>query len=479
MAGGYETFQQIEAAIADLRAQEKQLAGKLEADNQARAHLMRERAATIRRLAETRVSGAVADGVIDQADRLEADVHAILKARQATIEGLEARAAKDETAHAGALDRSHLLAEEAATLEAELDEFGARAREALSADPTYRDLVSRRDTLAGQLERAEDKAEQAEADRLEKGKPYEADPLFMYLWERNYRGKSYTSTGLIRWLDGKVAALVGYNGARANYAMLNEIPVRLREHVERLAQAREVAAKKVETIEAEKIAELMDDGLPARVASLRASQADVDAELAALETAMAETASQLNRYAEGRDEAYRHAIEKLSNFLEQSRYNRLVSEARRTDAMEDDRLVDEIGDINSKTRRLSRDMKERQRELKEVERRRDEMVKVAAEFRQKSYHRQGSVFDFDDDDWEDVLKNVVRGGLTVAEWWLRAQMRQRWSGRSGDAWRRSSGLPPFDFDFDWGSGDGKRSRRSGRRRSDDWGNKDFRTGGGF
>lgn len=480
MADGYRTFEEIERAIADLRGQEKSLAAKLEADNQALTQLMRERAAAIRRLAETRVSGAVADGVIDHADRLEADAKSILASRQKSIAELEARAKQDETDHAAVLERSRLLAKEADAIDAELDAVATRAREALADTPQYAELVERRDTLSAQLERAIEKAEQAEADRIEKGKPYEADPLFMYLWSRNYRGKSYASTGIIRWLDGKVAQLVRYNGARANYAMLNEIPVRLRAHTDRLETTLKVATQKVETLEAEKTSELMDEGLPQQVANLRSRQVDVDAQLAALETAMAASANQLNRHAEGRDDAFQHAIEKLATFLEQSRYNRLVSEARRSEARDDDRIVDDIGTINRKASELQDDLKDRRRELMRVERRRDELVKVAAEFRQKSYHRQGSVFDFDDDDWEDILENVVKGGLTVAEWWLRAQMRQRWSGRSGDAWRRSSGLPPFDFDFDWGGGDGGRKRRrGGRRKSGGWGNKDFRTGGGF
>ena len=87
------------------------------------------------------------------------------------------------------------------------------------------------------LEAAEKKAEQAERDLAEKRVPYEADPLFMYLWRRGFGTGAYRANSFVRYFDRKVARLVGYQGARANYATLLELPVRIREHAERLRAA--------------------------------------------------------------------------------------------------------------------------------------------------------------------------------------------------------------------------------------------------
>ena len=84
------------------------------------------------------------------------------------------------------------------------------------------------------LEAAEAKAAQAERDLQEKRQPYEADPIFMYLWRRGYGTPEYRATGLVRYLDRKVARLIEFDGARRNYAVLTELPVRLREHADRL-----------------------------------------------------------------------------------------------------------------------------------------------------------------------------------------------------------------------------------------------------
>ncbi|HEX2137928.1 MAG TPA: hypothetical protein VHG30_18895 [Microvirga sp.] len=92
------------------------------------------------------------------------------------------------------------------------------------------------------VRRAEEKAAQAAADRDEKRRPYEADPLFMYLWRRGFGTRDYRASNLVRYLDRKVAHLIGYEAARVNYAMLLELPERLREHVERLKQERAAGA---------------------------------------------------------------------------------------------------------------------------------------------------------------------------------------------------------------------------------------------
>src|SRR5687767_15112490 len=77
---------------------------------------------------------------------------------------------------------------------------------------------------------AERKADQAEKDLSEK----QADPLFMYLWERGYGSPSYRAGKFARFLDRKLARLIGFDEARQNYSVLVNLPVRLREHVERL-----------------------------------------------------------------------------------------------------------------------------------------------------------------------------------------------------------------------------------------------------
>jgi hypothetical protein len=118
------------------------------------------------------------------------------------------------------LVRARLPAPERDGILAELDGIIASARDA----PASGDMVRA----------AQEKAAQAEVDRQDKRKPYEADPLFMYLWRRRYGTRDYTASPFVRYFDRKVARLIDYETARINYTLLVDLPDRLREHANRL-----------------------------------------------------------------------------------------------------------------------------------------------------------------------------------------------------------------------------------------------------
>jgi len=71
-------------------------------------------------------------------------------------------------------------------------------------------LRARVEEITGQVQQAEKKAIQAEADRDEKRRPYEADPLFMYLWRRKFGTAAYRANPFTRYMDRMVAGVVGY-----------------------------------------------------------------------------------------------------------------------------------------------------------------------------------------------------------------------------------------------------------------------------
>src|SRR5690606_7170599 len=89
----------------------------------------------------------------------------------------------------------------------------------------------------------------AEADRIEKGEPYEADPVFVYLWDRGYGTSRYRAAPLARTLDGWAARAAGYETLRRNYVLLTELPVRLAEHAKRRRENAESAMRTAREIE--------------------------------------------------------------------------------------------------------------------------------------------------------------------------------------------------------------------------------------
>ena len=115
---------------------------------------------------------------------------------------------------------------------------------AVQTDPGYIALKQAFEEARSVSVRAEQKLELAKTDRDEKRKPYEADPLFSYLWERKFRTPEYDRGGMSRALDNWVARLCGYDQAYLNYARLIELPDRIAEHMAnmRLEEAEAQAA---------------------------------------------------------------------------------------------------------------------------------------------------------------------------------------------------------------------------------------------
>ena len=72
-----------------------------------------------------------------------------------------------------------------------LDEARAAAQKALAADEHYRAAMAAAEGSDRVADLAEEKAKAAHTDRAEKGKPYDADPLFSYLWARGFGTPAY------------------------------------------------------------------------------------------------------------------------------------------------------------------------------------------------------------------------------------------------------------------------------------------------
>lgn len=134
---------------------------------------------------------------------------------------------------------------------------------AVPADPAERRIMA---------ERAEARAAEAEAERDAKRGPYEADPLFLYLWRRGYGTPAYDARGFARRMDRWVAQLIGFERARANYHVLMALPERLHAHAARLrederaladAEARLVAeARAAPSAETDALLDALDGGAP-------------------------------------------------------------------------------------------------------------------------------------------------------------------------------------------------------------------------
>jgi chromosome segregation ATPase len=487
MMSGRQTLGKIDQALTEARAQVAEVEARIETVEQQLAGQRRGQVEDYKALARLRL-GALADAaMVKRLDQSEQQVAALLSQREVALTQLKEQIRRAESGlRTLESERSALAARvDSAARAVDAAEAGTQAR--LAADPDY---VARRDR-ATDAERkaahAAEKADRSEEEREEKGASYREDPLFMYLWTRRYGQPEYRAWGLTRWLDGKVARLIGFAEARANYARLNEIPERLREHAAALqaAAGSELAALKT-LDEAARVA----DGIPA----LDAQLVEAQAELEAIDRRIAQAQSDLQDlevrrafFAAGQDEYSDKALALVASELQRDDLMELRREALATPFPEDDLIVARLLEREDEHSRLDGLLQTLRESLARNRQRLDEVEILRTDFKRHSYDRADSQFG-DEAMIIMMLGQFLSGVLDRRNLWRVMQEQQRyrpersdpgfgsggfgrgtvWGGGLGDA-RRPGDIFGGLGRGSSGGGPGKRGRSSGG----------FRTGGGF
>jgi hypothetical protein len=478
---GPQALASLEEAMRDIRREEEELSKRVARAAERLGKTREHEAELFRQLARLRLGPdlqAELDGRISSAeakarDMLKAHSKDVSKAEKA-IQALDARRAELAEKRAVALAEAEQRQAQLATL---TREQSAR----LAADPDYVSQRQETEELDRIAEQSMRKTEQAEADREDKGKPYRDDPLFMYLWDAGYGTSSYKAGNLTRYLDGLVANLTGFHKARPNYAMLNEIPLRLREHADQqeanvaAAEAR-LAALEVDAVDAA-------GGNPVRQALTQAQDeiARIDAEITTIEDQRDVAAADLQALAEGRDPAFEGAASELAAALGREDIQTLLAEARLTRTGQDDTIVAQIDDARARMREDEAENREQQDRLKTLAARRRELEDIQWEFKKQRFDDPGSSFR-EDRLVGDLLNDFLRGGISAASYWDQWRRSQNWA--PGSEWgagykptRQSSSnnpWPPSGGGFQWpdssiGGSSGRKSKPSSGGFGGGWG----------
>ena len=443
---GRQTLAQIEQAVEELWDKQRTLQGELEQITATRRDFDAQRLTAYRELAEVRTGHVISDGVIDEAGRLAARVASVLAARQKTIDDLKTRVGRADDTCANLIRQRETLADRIEVLEGRLDTLAHAAREALATNRDYRDELAALEAATATCRRAAEKAARSEQDRNNKAKVYENDPLFMYLWRRAYNTDTYNAGNIAAWLDDKIANLIGYHGARANYALLNDIPTRLKLHAEMLANDLMTQQIEVDNRESDKIKEIAGTELPAQLRDARVAEADNRAGIAQAHAELSDLGAQLNRYIEGHDPADRQAVAMAAAFLGQERTTQLMQLARGPTSPSDDQIAARIAKLDAAIANAGRQIGQKTQALEALFEKRDELLQIAADFRCAHYDDSASAFRGKDVGGV-LLNDLVRGALSGAVYWARLCGRQAWRTRPADPYRRSERLPPFDGRF--------------------------------
>ena len=340
----------------------------------------------------------------------------------------------------------------------------ASSKEKLEQDEGYRRQQEKAVRAAEVTRRAAEKASQSEADLASKGKPYQEDSIFMYLWQRRYMTPDYRANGIIRSLDGWVARLIDYKENRADYHMLNELPLRLREHAD---QAAEEAKRQQQALQALERQTAEKDGVGTLQSALEKSETQlqqINGEIETHEKRYQELLGQKAGFAAGEDKYTQKAVEVLVAELECEDTIELYRQAQATQRPEDDVIVMQLHKLQQEeqetNKRISDLKADRQQQRKALE----ELTKLRSKFRRSNYDAGHSRFP-SNLGLGILLGEMLRGGRSSGSAWDKIGDSQKWDlpdiGGSGD-----SGGGGFGGFGGFGSGGG-------------FGGGGFRTGGGF
>lgn len=436
---GPEALASLDEAMRDIRREEDEISKRLARAAERISKIRESEAELFRQLARLRLDPAVQgelDGAITTA---ETKARAQIKTHAKELSKAEnAIASIDEALNKLTGERADAL-KQFESHQAQLKALASKLGATIARDPAFAAKRQKASELAEVAAQSMRKTEQAEADRDEKGQPYRDDPLFMYLWEAGYGTSNYRANNLVRYLDGLVAGLIKFHKARPNFAMLNEIPLRLREHAERQIAIASVAETELDALETEAIDTA--GGKPIREAMESAQQRidALDAQIMAHEDQRDETAKTVAGLSQGLNPAFESASAELATALGREDIKTLLADARRTRTGQDDTIVAQIDDARARAREEDQETREQKERLKTLAARRRELEDIQWEFKKQRFDDPRSTFR-EDRLVGDLLNDFLRGGITAASYWDSWQRSQNWSAGTSD-WGGGVGLP--------------------------------------
>ena len=472
MFTGRDGLHSLDAALRKLRADETDLTRQLERATARKRALGEDYAARVKELAQFRLDRLASDALAKDLDAADGQARELVERRQEAMREAEARLGQGRQALDAIEAQRETQANALEAVSEDVDEAAAELQEQLAKDPDHAARLKAVEAAQAVAARAAEKTGLAEQDRVEKGKPYEGDALFAYLWARGYGTASYRAGPVARLLDAWVARLCGYQAARPSYAMLLEIPKRLAEHAARMQEKVDAAVAALRTLEEAAREKSPLPALDARLAEARAGIEALDAEIAEAKAELGTAQADLDRYHAEEDELSDRALDLMVAALETQEIQDLRRSARETPQPNDERIVRDLARLDTELERAEEDRLRARDFLYAAQRRREELEDMRVEYRRRHYDDYGSVFE-DDQLFGSLLEEFLRGLVSGATYWGRLERGRHHRPRRSrkDFGSAGFGLPgPIGFpDFPSPGGSG----RGG------FGDDDFKTGGGF
>jgi hypothetical protein len=483
MISGSDAFASIERAMQQVRSDEDKLSGVMASIAEQAARMRATMSEDYKQLARIKLDTLVSQPITASLDQAEARALALIEEGKRAAEELQRKRTAANEALENARAEKTAAAWQAEQAGDAVDTLRAATEARLKSDAGWQGQAKILETQEAIADEADKKADQAEADLAAKRQPFESDEVFLYLWKRGYGTSAYQAGGLVRMIDGWVARIVDYQKFRPNFAMLQEIPVRLRAHAR--AKEQDVTAERTRLEAIERTA-LVADGVEPLEKVLAAAQGRLAAADKAVDGAQEQLkqldAQYTSQFSAGKNAAYDKAVDVLADSLARDDLRSLYREALATPGPEDERVVAHLMEQEKKLKDADEELARTRETIRELARRRAELQSARDDARAKGYDQPYAGFG-NEGVISQVIADIARGvlrssdlGRVLNDGFQRRQSRS--PGGFGGGWPYNDWGSPGGFGGG-SSGGGIRIRRfpsSGGSRSSGGG---FRTGGSF
>jgi chromosome segregation ATPase len=439
MANGQQTLHSIDESLQQVRTELREMDRQIQSVSDEGVRLRQAAAALYQRLAELRLDELAKGSVRERLSDADRRVNQLLEQRNEQLANQEREL---DACHARQLELEQQRQAQrnlVATASQALDRAEAATQERLRHDPDYQkqlDTAHQAEDIATQ---ALEKTEQAEEDRLEKGKPYESDPLFMYLWQRKFGTSEYQANSLMRLLDNWVARLCRYHAARPNFAMLNEIPVRLREHWQRLKTDADKEFAALEELEEAAAAEDQIPELRAELVQAQQKSDEIDLAIQQQEEQYRQLVEQRSAFAAGQDDYSRQSSDLLLQELQRESLVQLRRRAARTATAEDDQIIRQLTDLDEEYHEVEEILDQHRQVHQRHLNRLNELEEIRRKFKQNRYDSTHSTF-ANGALLGSMLTEFLRGMANSDELWKTIASQHRSDQMQSDPWFGSGGF---------------------------------------
>lgn len=443
---GRQTLQSLESGLRSVKSDLDLIEQELNQITDKQDNNRQQQAKILQRLAEIRFDEIKRGGLREALDFADREALEINRKRTAEKNVLEKRLLNiDQKISEQEREREDFVhrVEEAAQRVIDAEH---RVQKKLEEDLVYQEQLEKARLVDLIGHEASKKYKRALQDKAEKGKPFENDALFIYLWKRRYGTSEYKANPLFKTLDNWVAGLCNYDKARVNYWTLLEIPQRLQEHLNNVQLQAE--KEKQRLVELETLA-TEDSGIPLLQKSLETAEDALETYDATISRAEESRNSILEKravFASGQDSYTESSVKLLNDLLERSDVFDLSLAVKMTPSREDDALARDLLELREENKDLQKDLKDSRKRQDKQLKRLQEIEEVRRKFKQHRFDDLRSGFT-NETLITSVLSQFLSGMINGADLWSTMRRHQR---------HRDVGAWP-----DFGSGGLGRSKRKG------------------